>query len=165
MSKKKKILPGVLAAILMMAGLVFGAAGTAAAAPDYQRLVNGDGDTAGKCLDFDQASFYYVQLWSCRTGVSQQLWHYHPIGLGGMEIWSAQGGCVNAAGQGSGARVIVSNCTTSYSTWTATRYGDWIQWRNAATNKCLDVKDYGLSNVVQMWDCLDQGNQKWKMTI
>jgi hypothetical protein len=136
---------------------------------DGQRVINGDGDTAGKCLDnAGVGTELSLQMWQCNDG-RQQDWNYVDRGGGLWQIYSRlNNNCVSAEGHGAQAAVV--NCSfivgppeRSSFFWYVRNYpGGWHRWESARyRGQCLDVRGSGTSNVVQLWDCLDQGNQKW----
>lgn len=132
-----------------------------------QRIANADGDTANKCVDYEGAGTgLYVQMWACNGG-RQQDWNYvHQFGNVyeiRTRIPNNPYPCVDAPSAQQGTRAIMMACTLESSLWIKETFGSWHRWRNYWSGLCLDVRDYGTSNIIQVWPCLDQGNQKWKM--
>jgi hypothetical protein len=176
----RRALQGAGAAALVIAvsaSPVSGAVGT--------RLVNGDGDTAGRCLSIVNAGRgTSVEMEPCNSNAHQG-WEYISDGAGGVRIVSqdadARGRCLTAHGEG--VRVTMDRCV-SRSTHPAlyeqqvwlrvVTTGDWrllanlASWQSPGAEQCLDVRNNGTSNVVQTWLCGPsdlpgrKGNQMWK---
>jgi hypothetical protein len=143
-----------------------------------QRIKNGDGDAAGKCLDIEGAgASNQVDVWHCNGGAWQN-WNYRgrpDIQNGVYEIRSRQTRpladyCVTASSFGNGTQVFLSNCNNFGTLWVVhpvSGASGWNQWENYDfPGQCLDVRDFGKSNVVQQWDCnfsnpATRGNQMW----
>jgi hypothetical protein len=146
------------------------------------RLANGDGDTSGKCMSIINAGrSTSVEMEGCSTNAHQG-WVLDAE----YDFWfriksqdaDAGGRCLTAHGQG--VRVTMDRCSTDigsslYERQIWTRWlisGNWYQFENAFPfaqgPQCLDVRDNGLSNVVQIWQCGPtsgpnvKGNQEWK---
>jgi hypothetical protein len=153
------------AAVATLALTLGAARADAAATPDAMtplgagsRLVNADGDTVNKCLDGRYTRAFMFQC----NGAAYQQWNLY----GSKLVNSEFGECLADFGDGQGQPVTMVQADrcgpTSRVLWTRTWYGNWFQFRNVETGRCLDVRDYGTSSVVQTWPCLNQGNQKWK---
>jgi hypothetical protein len=131
-----------------------------------QRIINGDGDTSGKCLDYEGAGTgLYAQMWACNGG-RQQDWNYVQVSGNVYEIRTRIANnpypCVDGPSAQQGTRVVMTGCTTTSSLWVAENFPNgWVRWRNYWSGLCMDVRGGGTTNVIQMWPCLDQGNQKW----
>jgi hypothetical protein len=140
-----------------------------------QRIKNGDGDATGKCLDvISPGAGGEVQVIKCNGSV-QQNWNYvgrPDIANGVYEIRSRVPAidpiCVNGY-VGQGSQVYVSSCGVSYTLWRVRPIAPgWNQWENFFNvGECLDVRDFGKSNVVQLWACTSnpatRGNQMWQV--
>lgn len=139
------------------------------------RLVNGDGDTSGKCLSIENTGRGTRVLMEGCTVNAHQGWEFRTTPIDqGMQIVSqdadARGRCLTAHGEGQ--QVTMDPCLSYYDSgfrhqvWS--RGTGWFQIHNAAPIngrfQCLDVRDNGLSNVVQTWLCgpSNKGNQLWK---
>lgn len=138
-----------------------------------QRIASGDGDTAGKCLDWRGGGTEpWVQMWACNAGTHQN-WKYVQVAGSTAPLWeirSLKPGYTNyclSAPNGLGVQVSMAPCNGSYAQFWIKRVhnASWHSWENFWwAERCLDVKDYGTSNVVWLYDCLTtQGNQMWKM--
>jgi hypothetical protein len=135
------------------------------------RLINGDGDTAGKCLEIPDGgtSRTYVIMNSCHTNAHQS-WYFTSHTGGYVAIRShdadAAGTCLTAIGS-NGYAVRMASCPTvgASQAWVILQHANgWFQLRNKAySDQCLDVRDNGLSNIVQTWLCgpSNKGNQLW----
>jgi hypothetical protein len=131
-----------------------------------QRIANGDGDTAGKCL---ATGSFGAWMDRCDHGTDQN-WRYVEVGGNVWEIRSLLPGpnvrCLSGF-NGHGFQVDVDNCNGSnVQRWIRITYtSTWHGWVNLQySSQCLDVAAHGTSSVVQLWDCISgQGNQKWKM--
>ncbi|MEN3304627.1 MAG: hypothetical protein V7603_829 [Micromonosporaceae bacterium] len=149
-----------------------------------QRIKNADGDTTGKCLDLQGAGAGpFAQMWQCNGG-AQQNWSYHgrpDIANGVYEIVSrfpsATPQCLAGNPTAQGIQVYVLQCDESRSVtnmlWEVNPIGSWNQWILVIASPgnpsfCLDVRDNGKSNVVQVWPCnisdpATRGNQMWQL--
>jgi hypothetical protein len=146
-----------------------------------QRIKNADGDTAGKCLDLQGGAGPLAQMWQCNGGAWQN-WSYHgrpDIGLGVYEIVSrlpsATPQCLAGDPTTQGIQVYVTQCDESGNNtnmlWVVLPVGSWNQWALGVSSAdapfCLDVRDHGKSNVVQVWPCnsdpATRGNQLWQL--
>jgi len=150
-------------------------------------LVNGDGDTAGKCLSIaDTGRGSAVLMEPCNLDAHQG-WRfgikigngptYPPPTDGHSRIRSqdadAAGRCLTAHGHAE--PVTMEPCAGPDSeiydrkAWTSSApSGNWFGlWNRGAftTVQCLDVRDRGRSDVVQNVTCgpANQGNQRWKL--
>jgi hypothetical protein len=127
------------------------------------RLVNADGDTAGKCLD---GYYINVRMHTCNNTADQD-WVITSTGRSGYIYFSPRNGAgwcladVGYSGQGQQVQLL-QGCNRLNQEWSRTWYNNYFQVKNYWSGRCLDVRDYGMSNVVQAWPCLNQGNQKWK---
>lgn len=173
----KRRLAATLTVALALAGATLSQTSPAGAATDAgvltvgQRIINADGDTAGKCLDWEGGgSTSYVQMWGC-NGYSWQDWAYVDQGLGLWTIHSRHlNMCLRSNGPlgqrvGIGLCVIQGDLEHSPIMWVRRPYSSgWVQWMSAShPGQCIDVRDYGTSRLVQLWTCLEQGNQRWRM--
>lgn len=157
-----------LAITLAAVALLVIAPATASAAVG-SRLINGDGDTAGKCLEISNGGRGdYIQMAGCHTNAHQS-WYLHYISDDLVSLRSHDpdtvGQCVSAWSEG--VQVTMSNCSNaSNQIWRKIDHANgWFQLRNNdfQGNQCLDVKDNGQDDVVQTWLCgpSNKGNQLW----
>jgi hypothetical protein len=145
-----RVITAVVTALVVMVGI---GVGSAAAVPADvtavgSRLINGDGDTSGKCLEISSA--------------------FIDLGSGWVQIRShdadARGKCLTARGED--FQVIMATCdgADDQDWYRNPASNGWFQLYNPYWgNQCLDVENNGLSNVVQTWLCgpLNKGNQLW----
>ena len=103
----------------------------------------------------------WVQVWGC-NGYPHQWWTVRPYN-GAYQIVTASGSrCVDAV-RGDAQQVVVNPCNgSSTQSWRVDSFSDSVRFRSVAYNKCLDIYDYGRSNVVNLWSCGTQLNQRWR---
>lgn len=151
-------------------------AGVAALPPS--RMVSGDGDTVGKCLEIDNAGEGPgVHMRPCHSNAHQS-WYLTLHSGGVYAIRShdpdAKGMCLTS-GVFEGNPVRMADCSRgvgSLQAWERDIRSDgWFQLDVVAyTERCLDVAANGLSEDVQTWLCGPltgpgtKGNQLWKIT-
>jgi hypothetical protein len=171
--------------VALVAVMGFGVGGAVAApssagvvALPPSRMVNGDGDTSGKCLEIDDAGRGTgVHMRTCH-GNAHQSW-YLTVHSGGVYAVrshdpDAAAKCLTAAVfEGNPVRMAdCSNGVGSSQAWVRDMRGDgWFQLDVVAySEQCLDVAANGLSADVQTWLCGPltgpnvKGNQLWKIT-
>lgn len=165
-------------ALAIVAGVGVSSAGTAVADETSagvmavgSRLINGDGDTSGECLEISSGGTgTRVQMARCHTNAHQS-WYFIQLGGGWVQIRShdtdANGKCLTARGEGN--QVVMQSCTgnDAQDWWTGRPASPgWFQLNNPAYlgYQCLDVKDNGLNDIVQTWQCgpSNKGNQLWR---
>jgi hypothetical protein len=146
-----------------------------ATATTGQRIASGDGDAAGRCLDIvDGGVGMTVQMWECNRGRHQDWQYLRRPDIGqGPNVYQIKsrldGRCLSALyGKNWGRPVTVESCSDGLLDHFWIMHGDpsgWHSWQNNwYRDQCMDVKDYGTSRTVQIWDCLmHQGNQRWKL--
>ncbi|MEV0308670.1 RICIN domain-containing protein [Nonomuraea fuscirosea] len=135
------------------------------------RLVNGDGDTSGKCLEnAGGRGGPSLQMAPCHTNAHQS-WYFHQLGSGYVQIRShdvdAADKCITSYGHGDPVRMEFCDGGDHQRWWTGRQASPgWMQLSasNPGFSVCLDVKEHGESNIVQAWECgaSNQGNQLWK---
>jgi hypothetical protein len=125
-----------------------------------------DPDAAGKCLDvYDWGVGPWIQMWGCH-GYANQDW-----GIDGtaplfrtITISSHHSGrCIDAA-WGRGVQVRQWTCDNSGTQeFYIHDFADGSQAFESAylRGQCLDIRDWGQSNIVQLWDCHWGANQRW----
>jgi hypothetical protein len=165
-----RVITAVVTALVVMVGI---GVGSAAAVPADvtavgSRLINGDGDTSGKCLEISNGGTGAgVQMAGCHTNAHQS-WAFIDLGSGWVQIRShdadARGKCLTARGED--FQVIMATCdgADDQDWYRNPASNGWFQLYNPYWgNQCLDVENNGLSNVVQTWLCgpLNKGNQLW----
>lgn len=169
------------------AGMVIALGFAPASAAVGTRLANGDGDTTNECMSILNAGrSTSVELEPCNTNAHQG-WEYISDGAGGVRIVSqdadAAGRCLTA--HANGVRVTMDRCVSRSTHPALYEQQVWLRvvlprepWRQLASlafwqrpsseRQCLDVRDNGLSNVVQTWVCgpssgaAVKGNQMWR---
>lgn len=123
-----------------------------------------------KCLDASGANTApgtRIQVWDCHGGDNQK-WFLNP---NGTITGKASGLCVASTGgqTANGSTIELATCTgASIQRW-AMPIGAVPAnaiFGNAAENKCMDISGRGTQNgtQAQLWDCLDQENQKFTYT-
>lgn len=153
----------------VVAALALVMVGAPASARVGARFANADGDTAGKCMDLDGwGTNERVHMVACNNAPNQD-WFFKHYSGGFFTIRSydadAANECLSDTGGGQvGIQVRVVACGVDYSQlWDVVEWsGTWYYLYNYGTGLCLDVRDYGMSNVVQTVGCRDVGSQRWK---
>jgi alpha-galactosidase len=139
------------------------------------RLVNGDGDTSGKCLEISnggKGEGARVHMAGCHVNAHQS-WFFTPVGNGWFMIRShdadASGRCLTALPKGIPAAMYTCDGSNDQLWWTGRLASPgWFQLENwvweGSIPLCLDVENNGQSNDVSVWDCgpSNKGNQLWK---
>lgn len=161
------------------AGLAVVLSSTPASAGVGTRLANGAGATSGTCMSVTNTGRgTSVEMEPCTTNAHQG-WDLEIITGGLFRIVSqdadARGRCLTAHGEG--VRVTMDRCSEpgterENQVWQErpTSSAGWYQyfmWVDVG-RLCLDVRDNGNSEVVQLWLCGPtstpgvKGNQMWK---
>jgi hypothetical protein len=183
MRVRSRVASAVIAALVVVMGL--GVAGAAAApvsagvtALPPSRMVSGDGNTQGKCLEIDNGGTGSgVHMRTCH-GNAHQSW-YLTLHTGGVYAirshdTDARGKCLTAP-VFAGNPVRMADCSNGVGApqaWARDLRSDgWFMLDVLAyTEECLDVAGNGLSEDVQTWLCGPltgpdvKGNQLWKIT-
>lgn len=132
------------------------------------RLINGDGDTSGKCLEITNTGRGAdVVMAGCHKNAHQG-WNLVSVGGGYYTVKShdadAAGKCLTGFNESSQVQMLGCNGLRDQNWFFIQRANGWFQLQNRTwSNQCLDVEDNGLSNVVQTWLCgpANKGNQLW----
>ncbi|QFU91751.1 RICIN domain-containing protein [Amycolatopsis sp. YIM 10] len=174
--KTARVVTQVIAAALLLLALgVPASAGTGAApvapAAVGSRLINGDGDTSGRCLEISGGGTgTWVQMAGCHTNAHQS-WYFTPHTGGVIAVRShdadVAGECLSSGSSGVQAAMgdCVTNGVSANQAWYQTPVSNgWFKLRNKLfTNLCLEVANSGQSTRVQSGPCgaSNQGNQLW----
>ncbi|QFR02204.1 ricin-type beta-trefoil lectin domain protein [Streptomyces phaeolivaceus] len=132
------------------------------------RVINGDGDTSGTCLEItDTGRGSAVVMARCHVNAHQG-WDLVPVGSGYFTMRShdadAAGKCLTGFGEGVQVEMRSCNGQRTQQWFILYHANGWFQLQNRAqSSQCLDVRSNGLSNVVQTWLCgpANKGNQLW----
>lgn len=132
------------------------------------RLINGDGDTSGECLEISgSGTTHRIQMGTCHVNAHAG-WTFQSIGSGYFTIRShdtadSSGRCLTGYNQ---AQAMMLPCDgIDDQEWSQIPApNNWFMLKNRFHGTCLDVKDHGTSNVVWTFPCGDPANagpQKW----
>lgn len=160
----------VLAALLALAGV---GAGTAVAEPETTaavggRLINGDGDTSGECLEISGAgTTHRIQMGTCHVNAHAG-WTFASIGGGYFQIRShdtadSNGRCLTGFIQAQ-AQMVVCDGVDDQEWSQVPAPNNWFLLKNRFYGNCLTVTANGTSNVVASAPCgnpANAGPQKW----
>jgi hypothetical protein len=177
MRTSHKVITAVATALLVVVGV--GASNAVAeAVPSAtagaavgSRLINGDGDTSGTCLEIDHGGTGSgVRMASCHVNAHQS-WRFTTHTGGYVAIRSHdpdQAGNCLSAGSVVSESPFMTDCTDGVDAdeaWIQIhRSNGWFQLHSKAYHGlCLAVIDIGARNLVTMHQCggATQGNQLW----
>jgi hypothetical protein len=157
----------------LLGALVLVAAGVTApaaeAADSRGELHSIDPDAAGECLGAKSISgVLKIQMVVCDGGRAQHwfLWEVSPPLAGGrryhLRTLAQPDRCIDAA-QGHGKQLLFLRCdNTGTQDFFVRRVHGRLVFESAYyPGQCMDVRDWGRSNVVQLWDCHLGTNQQW----
>jgi len=169
MSRPWAIRLGCLAATVATA--VLGLAAPASANPYGQQFA---AVHSGKCLDMtgaNPANGTPIQQWQC-LGNPNQGWNDGDWTPDGYFVFrnAATDKCIDGFLGYEGADVIEWTCDgTQTQRWQVLRpdidhHYDWMQFKNVANDKCLDVRGRATNNGahLQLYRCLHGTNQYWR---
>jgi hypothetical protein len=135
------------------------------------RLINGDGNTSGKCLEISGGGTgSWIQMAGCHTNAHQS-WYVTSHTGGVIAIRShdpdVSGECLSSGS--SGVQAAMGDCTSNgvsanQAWYRIERANGWFQLVNKLyPTLCLEVANSGQSNRVQSGPCgpSNQGNQLW----
>lgn len=139
-----------------------------AQAAEYTTIRSVDFDAYGKCLgisNFGQG--IEVEMAKC-GGYSQEYWFFDPLfsdryrlRSGDPDAWNK---CIDAS-RGKGAQLFVYRCDGTADQAFIKRFVDRGLYSLESARYpglCLDVRDWGRSKVVQLWNCHGGDNQVWR---
>jgi hypothetical protein len=118
----------------------------------------------GKCLDL-QGGGTNIQVYPC-NGTVNQSFDFVSTGTYAQYRIRVNGKCVDGW-RNRGQQVVALSCDgTQEQMWIARPYNGFDAFENARyRGQCMDIRDWGRSNVVQLWDChfteLRYAHQLW----
>jgi hypothetical protein len=146
----RKLRRGLVGLAIVLAALV-AMPGTALAVQWRVRSI--DGDQSGKCLDL-QGGGTYIQMWPCNGGINQI---FDFVGTGTYSEFRiiVNGKCVDGWRNHANQIVALGCDGTLEQKWIVRPRGSGLDlFENSRyRGQCFDIRDFGRTNIVQLWDC------------